>query len=204
MNDEAKAKRSLKKLIIYIFSGSVLVALLGFGALKAYLPIYLKFFQPPREPDYAEYVTGVNDIFYVARINDGLFRGSDPCDGLGDLKKLGIRTIINLRYLKANDYGDQAEKAGFNYFWLPFRPSDSPEREQVEKFLEIVNNPRHQPVFFHCTQGIDRTGLMAGIYRIEHDGWSNDKAFAEMNYFGHARIWREVEEVLKRYPEWED
>jgi hypothetical protein len=33
------------------------------------------------------------------------------------------------------------------------------------------------PVFFHCTVGEDRTGVLAGLMRVAFDGWSIEKAF---------------------------
>ena len=70
---------------------------------------------------------------------------------------------------------------------------------EIEQFLSIVGDPGNRPVYMHCTLGIDRTGVMAGIYRIEHDGWDNDEAVAEMEYFGHNELWIDLEEFLKDY-----
>jgi tyrosine-protein phosphatase SIW14 len=198
-------RRSLKRwaasfgLVVLLLSG------LGYGYYQFHLPIYLKWFQPAPKPEYAKYLRGVPGIFYVAKVNDGFYRGSNPSQALPELKKLGIRTIINFRYLDRDDYRPQAEAAGFNYHWLSFQAHQAPTKEQIKEFLQIVNDPANQPVYIHCAQGIDRTGLMAGIYRIEHDGWSNAQALAEMNWFGHFRGWRNVENCLKTYPacQWE-
>ncbi|HUT54258.1 MAG TPA: dual specificity protein phosphatase family protein [bacterium] len=200
MSQEMK-RRPWKKTAAYI-AGSALAALaLGWAALRAYLPAYLAFFQPAPQAKFAQYVPGIAGIEYVARINDGLYRGSDPEQYLDELKKLGIRTIINLRYQDRHDYRGQAQAAGFQYFMIPVRPDQVPTRDQITEFLQIVNDPARQPVYFHCTMGIDRTGLMAGIYRIEHDGWQNQDAVAEMNYFGHCPIWQDLGHLLERYPE---
>jgi protein-tyrosine phosphatase len=38
-------------------------------------------------------------------------------------------------------------------------------------------------VFVHCKGGRHRTGEMTAIYRITHDGWSDDKAYDEMKKY---------------------
>jgi protein tyrosine phosphatase (PTP) superfamily phosphohydrolase (DUF442 family) len=201
MIQEKKPGRSAKKAAAYAGAAALAVFALGWAALREYLPAYRAFFQPAPQARFARYVPGVAGIQYVARINSGLYRGADPEGHLDELKKLGIRTIINLRYQRRHDYGAEARAAGFQYFMIPVRPDRAPTRGQITRFLEIVNDPANQPVYFHCTVGIDRTGLMAGIYRIEHDGWTNQDAVAEMNYFGHCPIWRDLGRMLERYPE---
>ena len=57
-----------------------------------------------------------------------------------------------------------------------------------------MNDPANQPVYVHCQGGRHRTGVMTAIYRLTHDGWNADRAFAEMKLyefekgFGHAAL----------------
>jgi len=181
--------------LLVIASGAIIVL----TVLGGYTPFYRTFLQAEKMPYYADHIKGVEGIEYVARINEGLYRGAYPKENLDQLKKLGVKTIINLRYLKVHDYSGEARAAGFEYYWMPINPPKPPDKKFVEKFLSIVTDQSKQPVYFHCTMGIDRTGLMAGIYRIEEDGWSNEKAVAEMEYFGHNELWHDLEETLKTY-----
>ena len=56
--------------------------------------------------------------------------------------------------------------------------------DDVVRFLQIVGNPGHAPIFVHCQRGADRTGLMCAIYRIAVQGWTKDEAIAEMTQGG--------------------
>jgi protein tyrosine/serine phosphatase len=54
----------------------------------------------------------------------------------------------------------------------------------MEQALAILENEGAGPVFVHCKRGADRTGAVIGAYRIEHDGWTNDRALAEAKALG--------------------
>jgi len=64
----------------------------------------------------------------------------------------------------------------------------------VAEFLKIANDAANQPIYVHCKGGRHRTGLVTAVYRMTHDGWNFDKAFAEMmkydfGYgFGHGPL----------------
>lgn len=116
------------------------------------------------------------------KINKGLYRGGKPSDrGLRDLKNAGVKTIINLRM---DGDGEDAEslkvkRLGMNYHNIEFA-FGRPDLEKVEQVLDIMTDAKQQPVFIHCRQGADRTGMMVGIYRILTEGWSWDQVWDEM------------------------
>jgi len=131
---------------------------------------------------------GVIDNFY--QVNAGYYRGALPdVRGLEHLiEHVRIKTIIDLRFLskKQSIKREQAIKsAGLDYVNIPMTIFFPPAIRQVEEFLEIVNNPDNQPVYVHCLQGKDRTGIMTAIYRVVNYGYSYDSAYAEMLKFGH-------------------
>lgn len=72
--------------------------------------------------------------------------------------------------------------------------SARPTSEQAQQFLKLVDDPSNQPVFIHCHGGRHRAGAMTAIYRMTHDGWSADQAYAEMKQyefdkgFGHGAL----------------
>lgn len=187
------------RIIICVIAGVTAAVLVVLAVLGGYTPFYREFLQDPKKPHFAEHVSGVNGIEYVARINPGMYRGADPRERLDQLAGLGVRSIINFRYLKSHDYREEAERAGFRYFWMPIYPGEPPSDEEIDRFLQITADPDNQPVYIHCTLGIDRTGLMSGIYRIERDGWTNEQAVEEMEYFGHNELWIDLEDYLKAY-----
>jgi len=100
--------------------------------------------------------------------------------------ELGIKTIINLRGEDevSLDEKKQAEAAGLHYFSVPMPGLSGPSDEVVARVMSIIDNPENQPVFIHCKRGSDRTGTIAAIYRISHDGWTADRALTEAKGYG--------------------
>ncbi len=195
--EKEKKKRPRPVLVaglLLALAAAVVAILLG-----GYTPFYRAFLQAPRQDRYAVKIKDIGDIEYVARINPGLYRGAYPKDDLGVLKRLGVRTIINFRYRESHDYEDEARAAGFEYYWMPINPSEPPGPDFIAKFFSIVDDPAKRPVYIHCTLGIDRTGMMSGLYRMERDGWANEEAAAEMEYFGHNELWHDLEKFVKNH-----
>ena len=66
------------------------------------------------------------------------------------------------------------------------------------QFLKLVNDPANQPVYVHCAGGKHRTGVMTAVYRMTHDTWNADRAYAEMasyhfeTFIGHPTLKRFV------------
>ncbi len=113
--------------------------------------------------------------------------GATTAAGVGEVKKLGYRSIINLR--QANEPGADVEseaaaakQAGVKYVHLPLNGS-SPDPAVVEQFLQAVADPAAQPVFIHCASG-NRAAAMWMIKRIVVDGWEAEKAGDEATALG--------------------
>ncbi len=127
------------------------------------------------------------------RINDSLYRGAQPHpDGLQQLKKLGITTIIDLRGEDPNKVDwerQQAESLGIRFIHLPVSGWSTPSSEQVAQFFSVFRTSANEKVFVHCRFGEDRTGVFIASYRIAFDHWSSDQALSEMLSFGFNRMW---------------
>jgi len=120
-------------------------------------------------------------------VNSNLYRGGQPeIGGLEQLKKLGVKTIINLRDddERARAEKAEAESMGFRYFNIPFASFDRPSDKAVDEVLKLIDTQENSPLFIHCKRGSDRTGTVIAIYRIEHDGWDGEKAKAEAKRYG--------------------
>ena len=121
------------------------------------------------------------------RVDQSLYRGGQPKDGgFETLKRLGIKTIIDLRNENTPKESSAAQANGLRYFNFPMERFGRPDDETVEKVLTIISDSEHQPVFVHCAKGADRTGTIVAIYRITHDGWTSEKAKAEAKSYGMA------------------
>jgi protein tyrosine phosphatase (PTP) superfamily phosphohydrolase (DUF442 family) len=122
---------------------------------------------------------GLPNLFKVC---DNLYRGAEPTtEGLQELKKLGVHTVIDLR----ESNGNQAKmgELGLTYEHIPMTALHVKD-DNVVQFLRIAGDAGHAPMFVHCKRGADRTGLMCAMYRIAFQGWTKDQAIAEMTQGG--------------------
>jgi protein tyrosine phosphatase (PTP) superfamily phosphohydrolase (DUF442 family) len=116
------------------------------------------------------------------KVSDRLYRGAQPtAEGLLELKKLGIKTIINLR--SSHSYSNEIQNSGLSYESISMTTSH-PETDDVIRFLKIVTDENRTPVYVHCQRGADRTGTMCAIYRIIVQNWSKQEATEEMTKGG--------------------
>ncbi|HET6669543.1 MAG TPA: tyrosine-protein phosphatase [Pyrinomonadaceae bacterium] len=124
------------------------------------------------------------------RVNEKLYRGAQPrAGGLMRLRKLGVRTVVNLRGSNEDirSEAQQARALGLNYFNVPLGRIGRPADTKVRQALAILNAPENQPVFVHCNYGRDRTGLIIAIYRLANEGWTAEEAQREANR--HGMFW---------------
>jgi protein tyrosine phosphatase (PTP) superfamily phosphohydrolase (DUF442 family) len=126
------------------------------------------------------------------QVDAGLYRGGQPdAEGFGALRRLGIRTVINLRHTA--DEQRLVESAGLRYVALPthlrpFGVSGGLSKETVRSFFQLVDDPASGPVFLHCRRGADRTGTLVAMYRIARQGWTPEAAYKEARATG-MRWW---------------
>jgi uncharacterized protein (TIGR01244 family) len=117
-------------------------------------------------------------------VQKGLATGGQPTPaGLGELKALGFRTVINLM---AEVEGTQAERdavqaAGLRYVAVPITP-DRFRREDVEAVARILDDPGAQPVLLHCASG-NRVGGVWTVWQVTK-GRSYAEAEAEGRKIG--------------------
>ncbi len=103
-----------------------------------------------------------------------LYRGAQPSpQALRWLRQLGVGTIVLLREpgveetnypnWSRQDYIRDAKALGIEVVELAIRDHTVPTPAQINRFLETVQQAQ-VPVYFHCSAGVGRTGIMAGIY----------------------------------------
>lgn len=134
------------------------------------------------------------DLPNFAVVAPGIYRGAAPTqNGLRRLKALGVRTIIDLRIEKKGQVEEAAAAKHLGLARVRIRMGrEAPTKKQLATFLAIVDDPAQQPVFIHCQHGADRTGAMVGIWRVTRQGWSFDRAWAEMRRYGFKPWLREL------------
>lgn len=94
------------------------------------------------------------------------------------IQKYSIRTVIDLREARYKDEIDEEHRivtsAGGRHISIPSK--QVPADETVKTFLEIMDDPDTYPVLIHCCHGEGRAVLFSALYRIEYEGWKNDRA----------------------------
>jgi len=129
-----------------------------------------------------------------------IWRGGQPKneEDYLQLKKQGIKTIINLRWdISVEESKKQAHKHGFKFINVPMKATDQPDEKNVNKVLNALRNPSNQPVFLHCQHGKDRTGLISALYRVEFQNWYASQAREEWINMGFAvRFLRKLDQYF--------
>jgi len=131
------------------------------------------------------------------KVSNFLYRGAQPTkEGMQQLKKLGINTIVNLRSLHSDH--DEIGDTGLSYEHIFMNTWDAEDKEVV-RFLKIVTDLNRTPVFVHCQRGADRTGTMCAIYRVAVQNWRKDEAIEEMvkGGFGFLTRWQNLIDYIR-------
>lgn len=115
-----------------------------------------------------------------------IFRGREPKKLVHELKELGITDVIIFKNDVRGEVAKEKEELktlGIRYHHIPFLWKDISSLKdacrQTVRALRIMKRVKEAggKVFFHCTAGEDRTGLLAGLYRMLNDGYSSRNAF---------------------------
>ena len=148
----------------------------------------------------------VSGIPNAGKINEVLYRGAQPRkQGLAELKKLGIATIVDLRGEDKSKIAwehRQAETLGMRFVHIPVNGWAPPSNEQVAQFLSLFRSDPGQKVFVHCRFGDDRTGVFVAVYRMAVEKWSAEQAMKEMYFFGFNGLWHPaMKSFVRDFPE---
>lgn len=111
------------------------------------------------------------------RIGQGVYRSDQPsATCFQELEKYGTREVLNLRY----HHSDTKEARGTSIQLHHLRTRATLlSLDDLIAALRIIHN-RKGPLLFHCWHGSDRTGAVAAMYRIVHQGIPKQEAIDEM------------------------
>ncbi len=133
------------------------------------------------------------------QVSEDLYRGAQPtAEGFRQLKALGVKTVINLRFF----HSDRELITGTDLEYEEISMNTwHTEDEDVVRFLTLVSDKSRAPFFVHCQHGADRTGMMCAVYRIVIQGWTRDEAIKEMTSggFGFHEIWPNLVAYLQAF-----
>lgn len=136
-----------------------------------------------------KHIPGISNFAWVA---PGLYRGAVP-QNAGAFKELAARGVkidveLETGEKQARRESQWAEAAGIQYVhlsWFPWPFFSSPHRKIVAAFLKILVDNPGRPVFVHCRQGSDRTGVVVAAYEIEVEHCPKKMAVRELHRFGY-------------------
>jgi len=141
------------------------------------------------------------DIRNFHQVNEHLFRGAQPSPlGLQELGAIGIKRVIDLR-----EHGpsttfeqEQLKKLGIHYINIPFGEFSAPTDAQIQEVLKLLST-EDVPTFIHCRRGKDRTGTAIACYRVQHDGWENERALREARMYGMSSFERAMQHYILHF-----
>jgi len=124
----------------------------------------------------------------------GLWRGERPSRSDATwLLGHGVATVVNLEVFLSDRFAfDRATAPAathrVEYFHIPdFEPVHLINRSlldaHVARFIAIVQQAP-KPVYVHCLDGLDRTGVLIAAYRVLAGGVDEETAIAEMARYG--------------------
>ena len=105
--------------------------------------------------------------------------------------------MINLRFFDRND-DDHLKAYGLTLLNRPLLSWSIKPKEIAEILYLIEKQQQNSAVLIHCYHGADRTGLIAGMYRIIYQGWTVEEAKAEMQHgpYGYHSIWKNIAKLF--------
>lgn len=132
------------------------------------------------------------------QVDAKVWRSAQPDTAdFGDLQKLGIRDVLNLR--EWHDDSSVSRSTGVNLHRVAINPGNVREKDLIQA-VKILRDAR-SPILVHCWHGSDRTGTVVALYRMTVDRWTREKAVTEFTdpRFGyHAGTYPELRRYLEK------
>ncbi len=151
------------------------------------------------------HINGIKKIFdnFHAVETGALYRSSQlkPSRLRKYIKKLGIKTIINLRGINPKTHWWQREKKlakelGVNFYNIPFNAGNFSSKKNLYKLLYLYEHAP-KPILIHCRNGADRSGEAAALWILEHQGKGKREAFKHLSIkYGYIKFYRPAKYYL--------
>lgn len=134
----------------------------------------------------AAWAVPLDKTFNLYEMTPTLFRSALPSsDSLALLKKLQVQTVFS--FIKEDDavwLGDTPIKS----VSIPLHANRVDDADVLRVLRILQDAEALGPVLLHCKHGRNRTGIMAAMYRIVLQGWSQEDALNEMQQGGFGDL----------------
>jgi len=131
----------------------------------------------------------VTDITRFNQVSFDLYRGGQPYGSqFQELRDFGIRSVISFVEKPVQVVEEErtlVESLGMRFYSFPMNAFKGPDHDTIQAVFDEILRPENAPVFIHCKRGKDRTGMIAGLYRVHLDYRSAEAAYREMKSLGY-------------------
>lgn len=138
-------------------------------------------------------------LYNFGTVEDGrIYRSAQPSPLFLEwlTRRPKIRTLVNLRGRTQGFESRFAADRGLRLFSFDLSASRPPSQEDVDRFLGILDDPANYPILVHCRNGVDRTGYMLALYRVQRDQWTPEEAAWEMRRFLQFKTLNRVPQMV--------
>lgn len=123
-------------------------------------------------------ITNISGINYLWKLDNMYLAGQPSVESLEEVKKLGVKKIINLRDNSEMDFSgeiSQAEKLGLEYIQFPIVQDGALIAENCERLSQIIQADGEGPHFIHCGSA-NRVGGWLMTYLHQYKNIAFDEA----------------------------
>lgn len=120
-----------------------------------------------RRPPAATELPAIEGVKNLTAVDGRVWRGAAPSrSAYARLADAGVTTVVDLRAEENVDVDvERLATMGIRYVQLPIRDGQTPNSDQVDRFLGEVERS-DGITFVHCGAGVGRTGAMAAAYLV--------------------------------------
>jgi protein tyrosine/serine phosphatase len=146
-----------------------------------------------------KHAPGLQNVDTVDPPPRAIYRGGQPTrNGIHTLQDMGVKTVIDLRNDPQRWEQQAVVDAGMTYVNIKASAFQA-DPKVVEEFLKTVARSQ-RPIYVHCKQGRDRTGMGIAAYRLvcQGDEWTRDEVLHELRAHGyHWFIFPKIERYVR-------